>query len=151
MLGALALATKIGTLPLAFLIFQRLHKMKTASDCTHLDYYPPCSKDIYFNDLELSGCNCLHACVQSTHMVTVTSLEKPSDDKTISLRIFFGNSLVTEIVQKSLHNMEAFLANIGGIIGLFLGFSVVSLIEIIELFALFMAKKCTKSRIGNPT
>jgi hypothetical protein len=56
------------------------------------------------------------------------------DSSVVAVKIYFNDMKYTRIVEKSAMNTLTFISNIGGILGLFLGLSLLSLVEIIELF-----------------
>lgn len=54
--------------------------------------------------------------------------------RTLELYVYFENMKYMEISEKPSMTWNGLLSNIGGTIGLFLGMSVMSLIEVLELF-----------------
>ena len=55
----------------------------------------------------------------------------------LSLRIYFEESTETIISEDTKYKIADLVANLGGTIGLFTGFSFLSLIELIEILANF--------------
>lgn len=64
--------------------------------------------------------------------------------------IYFKNSEFLALHRKELYGPTDFLANCGGLLGLFLGFSIVSLIEIVYFITLrlWCSARQRRSKIG---
>ncbi|XP_021374370.1 degenerin-like protein asic-2 [Mizuhopecten yessoensis] len=84
----------------------------------------------------------------------VTALDKRSkkdyhkiSSDILNVRVYL-HSLTKEVVEEEVaYTEENFLSDIGGQLGLWAGFSVLSLIEIIELFCLFINACVRRNRI----
>ena len=55
------------------------------------------------------------------------------DQNTTRFRIFYRSLKYTSITEKEKYTLPDFIANVGGVLGLFIGASFVSLFEIIEI------------------
>lgn len=82
----------------------------------------------------IKTCNCRPACTRiryESHLVT-TMNQLPHDNVSQEVRItmFFKHSSFIPIKRSELFDQTAFIANCGGIMGLFLGISMISLVEI---------------------
>lgn len=58
-----------------------------------------------------------------------------SEDKVLKVNIHFNQMNYEKVVEEAALTMASLLANIGGILGLFLGFSVMSMFEIVEIIS----------------
>ena len=56
--------------------------------------------------------------------------------------VYIANSYVKKVARKEKIAVSSFVANIGGLLGLFLGFSFISFIEIIYLLFLWVRSFC---------
>ncbi|XP_077285519.1 pickpocket protein 28-like [Arctopsyche grandis] len=94
----------------------------------------------------LSQCNCMPACTSISYDVEVSQTDFNMDNmfsmagynKSLTdsfsltkMRIFFKESQFIPSKRSELYGVTDFLANCGGILGLFLGFSILSLVEIL--------------------
>lgn len=65
----------------------------------------------------------------------------------LSILKFVPKYLTVEVIEESLsYPIENFLSDVGGILGLYLGFSVMSMLEIVELFVQLFIHNCIKPK-----
>ncbi|XP_068618051.1 pickpocket protein 28-like [Battus philenor] len=114
----------------------------------------------------VSRCKCLPACTSLEYEVETSQAEYnwrdlftayniPNDDEMLDQKftrvvIFFKEALVTTSLRSKLYDLTDLLATCGGLLGLFLGFSVLSLAEILYFLTLRIC--CTiwrKKKIKN--
>lgn len=83
---------------------------------------------------EKFSCDCRPACTTiryETHMtMSKNQLEENNVSQSVGITMFFKHSAFIAVKRSELFDQTAFIANCGGILGLFLGVSVISLAEI---------------------
>ncbi|CRL02058.1 CLUMA_CG015123, isoform A, partial [Clunio marinus] len=87
----------------------------------------------------LSSCQCLSECNALEYDVELVKTRKISLGKTNStaiMKVFFKENQFVPLKRFQLYGTIDFLANCGGLLGLFVGVSVLSLIEILYYFIL---------------
>jgi uncharacterized membrane protein len=62
-----------------------------------------------------------------------------------SVDIFFENFQVEEVTKFAAYNFSNFIADCGGLLGLFLGCSVLSIVELFYLLVMFVCKRKDKN------
>nr|KAG5695042.1 hypothetical protein BaRGS_032535 [Batillaria attramentaria] len=95
-------------------------------------------------------CDCPMPCKQSVYTAGVTAAtlhtttlynEKLGiDDAVVSVHLFFPDPVVTTIEQVPVYSLEGLLGSIGGQVGLFMGFSLVTVAEMCELVFLLVTR-----------
>ena len=80
------------------------------------------------NDSLLPPCNCLPPCNSVSYNVDVRSAD--SDGKTVVM-VYFKESEFIALERQELFGDVNFWANCGGLVGLFIGFSIMSFVEIL--------------------
>ena len=78
----------------------------------------------------LSGCNCPQLCTQTLYTAT-RNLVRSNTEKIWVIRIRFKSKMVNIIKEYPLYRMEELISQVGGSCGLFLGMSILSVVEII--------------------
>ncbi|XP_046561068.1 acid-sensing ion channel 1-like [Haliotis rubra] len=88
-------------------------------------------------------CNCTAPCVETEFDSYLSSSEivKP-EYHMIHLELMSAAAVKTEILQVPVYSLETILGSIGGMIGLFMGFSLVSLMEFVELIVIAVTQCC---------
>ena len=71
-------------------------------------------------------------CVRSIYKTTVTTKESGPPDYDLSLKIRLENPNVLTIVDSYSYDIQSFVGEVGGTLGLFLGLSVFSFVEFAE-------------------
>uniref|UniRef100_A0A1B6M6K4 Pickpocket protein 28 n=1 Tax=Graphocephala atropunctata TaxID=36148 RepID=A0A1B6M6K4_9HEMI len=121
-----------------------------------------------FVDPETSKCDCLPSCFETEYKISVTKLPKQFSSASVKANTYrdsvfseeesgFRNNFAEFTIQYQTHQVTAlmrvatfrfidFLANIGGLLGFFLGFSVLSLFEIIYFFIIRVYNKKRTNR-----
>ena len=112
-----------------------------------------------------AGCGCLPTCEETIYDVSVSSSGMPNDysretlakslkipplnssniDKNIiSLKIFFLEMRYTLIEQQSMYTPTSLFGELGGQLGLCLGASILTIVELLQLLGVFCAQLCKK-------
>lgn len=114
---------------------------------------------------QFKQCNCPPACQQTKYNYQLSHIKFPNtfatntlnkhtnsteDDGQISkrylqLHIYYDSNVYTKIEQRPVTTIFLLLSNLGGTMGLYLGSSVVTLLEFIYLFMIFIYHKCFKN------
>ena len=89
----------------------------------------------------LSSCKCQQPCSQVLYPVTRNLIRNYSEKKW-TLKIRFKSKMVNIIEEHPLHNTEELISQVGGSCGLFLGMSLLSLVEIIFHAVISFVKYC---------
>ncbi|KAK6182491.1 hypothetical protein SNE40_010170 [Patella caerulea] len=105
------------------------------------------------NGTAKAECVCPLPCRESTHKASVTCakfrptapFEKILDNASIdadvvTLHVFFADPVVTVIEQVPVYTLEKLLGSIGGQVGLFMGFSLITVAEMFELIFLLVTR-----------
>ncbi|GFS18516.1 acid-sensing ion channel 1-like [Elysia marginata] len=132
----------------------------------HLKHLAQCFRDAevtYYgggqkNDSSLppaASCNCLMPCRQEFYSASVSSapfrptqyfkeIQRQAGMPVISniayVHFFYSDPVVTTMKQVAIYSTEGLLGNIGGQIGLFMGFSLVTVAEMLELIFLLVTR-----------
>ncbi|XP_022193624.1 pickpocket protein 28 isoform X2 [Nilaparvata lugens] len=100
------------------------------------------------NQIEKTVCSCLPACtelsytVENSHTYSSETTAKSSiSNNTGSVNVVFTEAYFITKERKELYGKTEFLSNCGGTLGLFLGFSVLSLVEVIYYISLYFSNK----------
>ncbi|XP_068083963.1 pickpocket protein 28 [Anabrus simplex] len=107
-----------------------------------------CTKDIQddynFDTVHREQCHCLPSCTEIQYDVETSQAEymtrKPYGNETellsTSISVFLKNMQVLTRKRSELYGLSDFLANCGGLLGLCIGFSILSLVEVVYFFTL---------------
>ncbi|KAG4076678.1 hypothetical protein HA402_001965 [Bradysia odoriphaga] len=79
----------------------------------------------------IDDCNCLPTCTQLSYTIQVTELVRNPGDAGSVIQIRNKFPFFTKNVRTELHSLSEFFSNCGGSLGLFLGVSIFSIIELI--------------------
>ncbi|KAG4078352.1 hypothetical protein HA402_013062 [Bradysia odoriphaga] len=79
----------------------------------------------------VDDCNCLPTCTQLTYSIQMTELVQSAGDSGNVLQIRNKFPFFTKNVRTELHSLSEFFSNIGGSLGLLLGVSMFSIVELI--------------------
>ncbi|KAG4078351.1 hypothetical protein HA402_013061 [Bradysia odoriphaga] len=79
----------------------------------------------------IDDCNCLPTCIQMSYSYQVTPLTRKPGDSGSGLQIRIKAPFFTKNIRTELHSLSEFFSNCGGSLGLFLGVSIFSLVELI--------------------
>ncbi|XP_045479634.1 pickpocket protein 11-like [Harmonia axyridis] len=107
--------------------------------CTLLDL--KCLRDVLYSKMSEENCECLPPCEKYNYKYNVNAREVKTiigyDDSIQGSRItiYFGNDQCVMIERSANLTWDALLASIGGVIGLCLGGSVLSIIEFVYFFS----------------
>ncbi|ESO92005.1 hypothetical protein LOTGIDRAFT_163011 [Lottia gigantea] len=113
--------------------------------------YREAEKDYYRGGTAKSECICPLPCKESTHKASIScakfrateSFEKVVqnlDADVVVLHFFFADPVVTVIEQVPVYTLEKLLGSIGGQVGLFMGFSLITVAEMFELIFLLVTR-----------
>lgn len=89
-----------------------------------------------FNDEEdgihalIDDCDCLPTCTQLSYAIHVTALSNVDDGET-PIFVSYKDPFFKKEIRSELHSLSEFFSNCGGSLGLFLGVSIFSIIELI--------------------
>lgn len=95
------------------------------------------------NEKKSTSCDCLPLCTSIEYNVEISQADYKLEDnlkdvnedaKYTKLIIFFKNSQFIASKRSELYGMTDFLANCGGLLGLFMGVSLLSLVELAYFF-----------------
>ncbi|XP_037043764.1 pickpocket protein 28-like [Bradysia coprophila] len=114
-----------------------MHHFNDTKICgTDLDCYWTALHDLFLPEFKDDGthaliddCNCLPTCTQLSYTIQVTELDRQPGRS--SLQITYKLPFFTKNVRTELHSLSEFFSNCGGSLGLFLGVSIFSIIELI--------------------
>ena len=98
-----------------------------------------CLKKVYL-DTELRSCDCPLACEQTQCRTHVVAKEK-SNNSLWEFRVYNHDSKVTQIMQVADFTIEDLLGAVGGILGLTIGASSLSVVELIVYCVLYILRK----------
>ncbi|XP_037026210.1 pickpocket protein 28-like [Bradysia coprophila] len=104
-------------------------------------YFAPTSKNASSMS-RVNNCNCLPSCTQITYSAEVTSAVRHFIPKAVTdqFRMFFTYKSPTfeAAVRSENFGMSDFVAGCGGLLGLFMGISVLSVLEIVYFFTIHL-------------
>ena len=115
-------------------------KSKQLKNCTLDDYC--CEEDIIFFDEDKSRnpnhCDCPQPCKYDTYDSIISygefpndRIETPPNQSVLAARIYFRTLTVEQRITRNSYSWPALIADIGGQLGLFLGFTALTFIEIL--------------------
>ncbi|KAJ9593062.1 hypothetical protein L9F63_027698, partial [Diploptera punctata] len=86
-----------------------------------------------FDGDEHKKCDCLPPCFELRYSVTeqVSPLRKSVENTKLEIHIYFSEPRFYPYHRSAIYTFSEMLANLGGLLGLFLGFSFLSIIEIV--------------------
>ncbi|XP_061394358.1 pickpocket protein 19-like [Musca vetustissima] len=106
------------------------------------NYLKEPNQDEYINDTRRGmSCDCLNNCESLLFLVKLNVLPLPNPNDTvpvISGEVYFGKNTMTKYSSRLQYTYLDLISNFGGILGLFLGASVLSIVEIVHFFSRFM-------------
>uniref|UniRef100_A0A1B0AX56 Uncharacterized protein n=1 Tax=Glossina palpalis gambiensis TaxID=67801 RepID=A0A1B0AX56_9MUSC len=128
----------------------KIHCYAQAEDDLLLREFTEGLKTTDFNYRGLTECNCMPACTSLVYNAEISQgnfdLDKllsamgitntPQDLQMSRLEIYFKENQFITSKRSELYGITDFLANCGGIFGLFMGFSILSLVEMLYHFTL---------------
>ena len=140
-------------------------------DCTYLDFFSCVDSNYDLEDVKRTCAKCDTNCEKIVYDVDVSSVTSPTPGTYEAIKAYTGlnhtydqmreNIMVLNVYAKSMtyketHQHPAFtvtslLANVGGLIGLCLGASLITICEFLELLATYGTKRCicfkTKTKV----
>ena len=100
----------------------------------------------YLDDTKLLGlCNCQQPCTQIFYTVT-RNLVSSHSEREWMFRIRFKSGMVNIIKEHPLYRIEELISQVGGSCGLFLGMSLLSVVEIIFHAAISFIQYCIRKK-----
>ena len=130
------------------------------SSCSVAQYYLCVQKG--FEDYYNKGCDCLHPCESITYGYQLSTLYYPAPmivdraraqnwthqteedihKNMLQLYIYYGSMQTSLIQQVPAYFLQELVANIGGQLGLFLGASIITLMEMLEFCVSVSFRQC---------
>ena len=131
--------------------------------CTLADYYY-CVRP-KFEDYYKEGCGCLHPCKETTYDYRLSTLYYPTPmvlhqakqeqwayqnetdihKNMMQVYVYYRSLQQTIIEQVPAYRLDELIANIGGQLGLFLGASIITLLEMCEFVVMLTFQRCFSS------
>lgn len=119
-------------------------QISASYNCTLTGYYQDkkldiCSDKSYYNKANLEcEAECKEGCVSKSYFVTTTE-DLPVNNSSLQVWVLFSNLKFTEITQIPKMTLFDLIGSIGGTLGVFVGFQILSIIEIFEfIFDIFL-------------
>lgn len=143
--------------------------LKNASSTLKSLYYASLADVEVMQLLQKKGidCNCPAACAETSYKIEVSSAPFPSEpafwkmknkrtkmgmdyfrDEVSLLHVFFKSEFIVQYKRDQLYGIEDLVSNIGGLMGLCLGFSLLSVVELIYFFTLRWCVLCCRRKGG---
>ncbi|KAH9519250.1 hypothetical protein Btru_075052 [Bulinus truncatus] len=128
---------------------------ETSCEVDHLSRCFENAQKLYYGDSNRTKCYCPLPCIQSNYKAAVTTASfrrtqffqelqrKHNRSLTQSLayiHLYYSDPVVTTMRQVAVYSAEGLLGSIGGQIGLFMGFSLVTVAEMLELIFLLATR-----------
>lgn len=86
-------------------------------------------------------CNCPKPCHQYLYLPKIIQRREGNSPPYSLIYLSYTSNIVTTVEQVVTYDWSAFIADLGGSLGLFLGLSVIGLIEVVEMFLRLIFRK----------
>ncbi|GFR96280.1 acid-sensing ion channel 3 [Elysia marginata] len=104
-----------------------------------------------FNQSDLLTCKCPKECDSTDFIADLDYADFASRISTVDVKIFFKTLDIQVIEQKPAVSVQDVLGSLGGQMGLFLGASIVSMVEILEMLLILISRCVHRCRHSEET
>ncbi|KAK6970755.1 acid-sensing ion channel 5-like isoform X1 [Biomphalaria glabrata] len=128
---------------------------ETTCEVSHLASCYEKAQRLYYGGSNRTKCQCPLPCVQSTYKAAVTTTKfratkyfkdiqvqynRTLNQNVAYIHLYYSDPIVSTMRQVAIYSAEGLLGSIGGQIGLFMGFSLVTVAEMLELIFLLATR-----------